>query len=204
MTPFKNFSTNKTFTQRIRKGGLYVAVSAMLAAQISCGSDNGGDWEEVTTYQPTKGVITTIEESATGSFEIVDEQIVPTSAASRVIVRKQNGQSDTLTLDQAKGMVQSQDTIQKSQQTHHQTHSFGRSLWWGSMGYMMGRSFSSPNQPSYYRNGGAGFAGGGFNRISNIASELRTTSTPSRVMRPVSGRSGFFRGGRSSGSSYGG
>jgi hypothetical protein len=226
MTPFKNFSNRTTFQNRIRKGSLYVAVSALLAAQISCGSDNGTDWEQVTTYHPTKGVITVIEETPTGSFEIVDEKVVESLAMSRVIIRKQNGQQDTLTLDQAKGLVQRQDTITTFKTTdpssntgYHSHNSIGSVLWGGAMGYMMGRSLSYPTQSRYYRpeekreerNGGSGgsgvarYYGGSFNRSGNIAQELKNTAMPRTTMRPVNGRTGFFGGGRSSSrGSYGG
>jgi hypothetical protein len=215
MTPFKNFSNRTTFQNRIRRGSLYVAVSALLAAQISCGSDNGTDWEQVTTYHPTKGVITVIEETPSGSFEIVDEKVVESLSMSRVVIRNQNGQQDTLTLDQAKGLVQSQDTMTTFNTTNHSNNvgyhphnSIGSVLWGGAIGYMMGRSFSSPTQSRFYRpeerlderNGGS------YNRSSNITQELRNTATPRTTMRPVNGRSGFFGGGSRSSSrgSYGG
>jgi hypothetical protein len=227
MTPFKNFSNRTTFQNRIRRGSLYVAVSALLAAQISCGSDNGTDWEQVTTYHPTKGVITVIEETPSGSFEIVDEKVVESLSMSRVVIRKQNGQQDTLTLDQAKGLVQSQDTMTTFNTTNHSNsvgyhphNSIGSVLWGGALGYMMGRSFSSPTQARFYRpeerrdernggsssSGGGRYYGGGYNRSSNITQELRNTATPHTTMRPVNGRSGFFGGGSRSSSrgSYGG
>jgi hypothetical protein len=193
MTPYKNFSKETTWQNRIRRGGLYVAVSVALAAQIGCNSDNGTDWEQVTVYQPTKGVITTIEESANGAFEIIDEQMVETTAQSRVIIRKLNGNTDTLTLAQAKGMVQAQDTLggnnAQSHVYHPNNHGIGRSLWWGTMGYLMGRNFSSPVQPAYYRNGNSSFMGG-----RNLAQELKSSSVPRTMMRPTNGRTGFFSG----------
>jgi hypothetical protein len=204
MTPYKNFSQQKTWQNRIRRGGLYVAVSVALAAQIGCDSDNGDDWEQVTTYVPTKGVVTTIEESASGTFEIVDERVVATAADSRVIIRKLDGKQDTLTLLQAKGLVQSQDTLVGSTQNHsnnsHYNHGIGRSIWWGSMGYLMGRNFSSPVQSSYYRNGNTGFSSGTRSAYS-INQELRSTAIPRTMMRPTNGRTGFFSG---RGGSYGG
>jgi hypothetical protein len=208
MTPFKNFSNQKTWQTRIRRGGLYVVVSMALASQIGCGSDNGGDWEEVTTYEPTKGVVTTLEESASGEFQIVDEQVVASSAESRVIIKKLDGKLDTLTLAQAKGMVQSQDTlnnhtVNNGQNSHH-GYGIGRTIWWGSMGYLMGRSFSSPVQSSYYRNGNAGFYGGG-GSVTSIGQQLRSSAVPRTSMRPSSGRTGFFGGrSRSGGGSFGG
>ncbi len=47
MTPFKNFSKDATWPNRLRRGSLYVAVAAMLTTPTGCGnSDNGSDWLE--------------------------------------------------------------------------------------------------------------------------------------------------------------
>ncbi len=199
MTPFRNYSTESTWKHRLRRGGIYVAVAAMLSVQAGCSSDNGADWEEVTVQEPTKGVITTLEEKENGEFDIVDEQVVESKAASRVVIRRQNGTVDSLTLAQAKGLVQPQDTVPPNQHNNqgYRSHGMGMGgvLWWGAMGYMMGRSFSSPVQSAVYRNG---VSRGGFMAGSSTADELRRTSVGRTVRQPASGKSGFFRGFRSS------
>ncbi len=193
MTPFKNFNTQSTWKRSLRRGGMYVAVAALLSGQAACGSDNGADWENVTVQEPTKGVITTLEEQENGEFDIIDEQMVDSKDASRVIIRRRNGTTDSLTLAQAKSLVQPQDTVmprQNNQGYNQGYHSHGMGLggvlWWGSMGYMMGRNFGSPGYSSVYR--------GGYMPGTNVGDELRRTSVSRTVRMPSSGRSGFFRG----------
>lgn len=190
MAPFKNFSKNPSWHNRLRRGSMYIAVATMLAA---CGSDNnqnGGDWEEVTVTEPAKGVITTIEETSEGQFAIVDEQVTANKNDSRIIVQRLSGVTDTMSLDQAKGLVQASDTthVQTQNNTHH-NNGMGRVLWWGAMGYMMGRNMGSPVQSYVYRPGSnSAYASG-----SNTATELQRTSVKRTELRPVKGRSGFFR-----------
>lgn len=196
MTPFKNYGSNPSWKNRIRKGSLYVAVAAMLGTQMSCGSDNNGsDWEEVTVVEPTQGVVTTLEETQSGEFVIADEQTVPHKDSSRVIIKRLDGTVENLTLAQARGLVQPQDTTAQHTNSHtsvvhHHGGGMGHVLWWGAMGYMMGRSFGSPVQSNVYRNGVAN---------TSTMNSLRSTAVSRSVMRPVSGKSGFFKGsGRSS------
>lgn len=191
MTPYKNFSQNSTWPNRIRKGALFLAVSALLAAPGCSSGDNGSDWEEVTVEEPTQGVITTIEETEAGKFTVADEKIAPSRQDSRVIIRRLNGNIDTLTLDQAKHFVGAQDTVRQTQVVNHYHgggFGLGHILWWSAMGHMMGRSFGSP-APSYvYRDAGA---------MGRTANELRRTSVSRTVKVPASGRSGFFKSSRS-------
>lgn len=184
MTPFKNNGKYPSWKHRVRRGGLYVAVAALLAANAGCGdSGNGSDWEEVTVQEPTKGVVTTLEETEPGKFSIVDEAIVESKNASRVIIKRLNGATDTLTLAQAQSLVQPQDTV--SGHAYRPTHGMGSVLWWGAMGYMMGRSFGSPAYSGYYSRGYSG---------AYVSSELQRTAVSRTVMRPVNGKSGFFKG----------
>lgn len=192
MTPYKNFSLNSTWKSRLRRGALFMAVSAMLTAPTGCGDgNNGSDWEEVTVEEPTKGVVTTIEETEAGKFTVVEEQVVASKADSRVIVRHLNGTIDTMDLSQAKGFVGAQDTVQQTTTVRHHGGGFGLGhiLWWSAMGHMMGRGFGSPSQSYVYRDGRSGF---------NTSSELRQTAVSRTVKVPARGRSGFFKGMRSS------
>ncbi len=197
MTPFKNYSTESTWKRSLRRGGMYVAVAALLSGQAACSSDNGSDWEEVTVQEPTKGVITTLEEKENGEFDIVDEEVVGSKDASRVVIRRRDGTVDSLTLAQAKSLVQPQDTVAPRQHNNQGYHSHGMGmggvLWWGAMGYMMGRSFGSPGYSSVYRGGQSGYMA-----RSGVGDELRRTSVSRTVRMPASGKSGFFRGSRSS------
>lgn len=214
MTPFKNFSqpsADASWKRRLRRGGIYVAVAALLAGATACNNDNGSDWEEVQVEAPTKGVVTTLEEVSGGEYSIVDEQVVERPEDSRVVIKRLNGTVDTLNLDQARAFVNPSDTTSNHQSyTHVHHHGLGRTLWWGAMGYMMGRSFSSPVQPYVYRDdrnsgfrSGGGYYGGGYRSGSSVTEDLRRTSTTKTVLRPAKARSGFF--GRSSrGRSWGG
>ena len=225
MTPFKHFSQHTTppvsWKNRARRGSLFVAVAALLSVHAtSCGGgDSGQDWEEVTVQEPTKGVVTTIEETEAGKFAIADEQVVSSKDSSRVIIKRLDGSSETLTLDQARHLVQPQDTAGTHNSSHntayrHHSSGLGGVLWWGAMGYMMGRSFNSPVNPGIYRDdrrsgfsgGGSGgaYAGGAAYRAgTSAASELQRTSVSRTMRQPVSGRSGFF-GGSSRGRASGG
>jgi hypothetical protein len=193
MTPFRNFSTNATWTRRLRRGGLYVAVATLLGTHAaSCGGGDKTEWEEVTTYEVTKGVVTTIEETEAGKFAIVDERVVDGKDSSRVIIKRLSGTIDTMTLDQARGLVGAQDTVYQTV-NRHGSHGLGGILWWGAMGYMMGRSFGSPSPSNIYRN----------NMPSPVGSQLRQTAIPRTQLRPVSGKSGFFSRGARGGSAVG-
>ncbi|WP_353483561.1 hypothetical protein [Haliscomenobacter sp.] len=191
MTPFRHFSDSPKFTHRLRQGGLYVAVAALLATHTACSnSGSSGDWEAVTEYEVTKGVKTTLEEVEPDKFEVVDEQVVEGKDASSVVVKRLTGQVDTLSLSQAQTLVTNSDTTTHSRSSsHYHGHSLGRILWWSSMGYMMGRNFNSTSPAGIYRNGSS-YAG--------VTDQLRSTARTRTEMRPIRGRSGFFsRSGRS-------
>lgn len=225
MTPFKNFTHPATppvsWKSRARRGSLFIAVAALLSVHTGCGnSDSGQDWEEVTVQEPTKGVVTTIEETEAGKFAITDERVVSSKDSSRVIVKRLDGTAETLTIDQARSLVQPQDTAGTHQSSHntayrHHSSGLGGVLWWGAMGYMMGRSFNSPVNPGIYRDdrrsgfsggssGGGAYAGGAAYRAgTSAASELQRTSVSRTMRQPVSGKSGFFGGSSRSKSSGG-
>jgi hypothetical protein len=186
MTPFRHFSHHSAWPRRLRRGGLYVAVATLLGTHAtSCGGGDNTDWEEVTTYEVTKGVVTTIEETEPDRFAIVDERVVEGKDSSRVIIRRLSGEVDTMTLDQARGLVQPTDTVYQRTPGHHGS-GLGSVLWWGAMGYMMGRNFGGYSSPGYmYRPG-----------TTPATQELRRTALPRKELRPVKGRSGFFKGTR--------
>jgi len=189
MTPARHFSTNPKFNDRLRQGGLYVAVAALLATHTQCTNSGGsGDWEAVTTYEVTKGVQTTLEEVEPDKFEVVDEQLLEGKAASSVIIKRLSGQVDTLGLAEAQSLVTSQDTVSTHNRTHYRHgYGIGPILYWSAFGHMMGRSFNSPSPyNNVYRNNG--FASSG------VTDQLRSTSLSRTEMRPVRGRTGFFGG----------
>jgi hypothetical protein len=171
--------------------------------QTNCGSHSdqgsGSDWEQVTVKEATKGVITTVEETSGGQFTILHERVVQSRDSSRVVVKHLDGRVDTLTMAQAKGLVQPQDTIIRTNTvTTNRGGGLGHIIWWGAMGYMIGRNFGSPVPNYIYRDDDrrqrtSGFTTGtGFMSGTRAAEELNRTSTTRTEMRPVSGRSGFF------------
>lgn len=192
MTPARHFSKNPKFNDRLRQGGLYVAVAALLATHTQCtNSGGGGDWEAVTTYEVTKGVQTTLEEIEPDKFEVVDEQLLEGKSASSVIIKRLSGQVDTLGLAEAQSLVTSQDTVSTNSTTHTNTHyrhgyGIGPVLYWSAFGHMMGRSFNTPTPYNVYRNNGLASSG--------VTDQLRSTSLSRTEMRPVRGRTGFFGG----------
>jgi hypothetical protein len=197
MTRYKQYSKNTTWQHRIRRGGLYVAAAAVIAAHTNCGnSSNGSDWEEVTTYEVTKGVITTVEETEPGRFTVIDERVVEGKDSSKVIIRRLDGTVENLPLAQARGLIQPQDTVTVRRDHYHHGGGFGLGtiLWWSTMGHMMGRGFGTSGfaQPGIYR---PGYSGG-----SMATQELQRTAISRTSYVPAKSRSGFFRGsGRSSG-----
>lgn len=76
---------------------------------------------------------------------------------------------------------------------HHYHHGpgLGNVLFWGGMGYMMGRNMGYANNSMVYANRQA------YSRGMNTSSNLRSSYTS----RPSGGRGGFFRGGSSRGAS---
>ncbi|HND89926.1 MAG TPA: hypothetical protein PK971_16455 [Saprospiraceae bacterium] len=213
MTPYKKnihqIPASTPWRQRARRGTLYLAVAALLQLHTGCSDSSNGDWEEVTVQEPTKGIVTTIEETASGEFSIVDEQVVPHRDSSRIILKMLNGTTRQLSPKEAQAMIEPRDTVSNTQHAQYRPHGLGHVMWWSAMGYMMGRNLSTPVNPAIYRDdrryGSSSSYGGGYayRAGSMAASELQRTSTSRTEMRPVSGRSGFF--GRSSrGRSFGG
>jgi hypothetical protein len=200
MTPVKK-SVGSGWKKRIRQGGLFIAVAAMLSPAAGCGG--GDEWEEVSVQEPTKGIVTTLEEQSNGEYSVVEEQVVGTRDSSRVIVRKLDGTQQELTLDQARTLVNPSDTTSNhTVYHHHHSSGMGRAIWWGAMGYMMGRNLSTPVQPYVYRDNNVsnnGFTSRGYARGASISDELTRSSVTRTQMRPARARTGFFgRGGRSS------
>lgn len=62
------------------------------------------------------------------------------------------------------------------------------------MGYMMGRNFNTPVQSYVYRDDRRGNASG-FHTGNFASEELRRTAIPRTELRPIKGRSGFFKRG---------
>ena len=159
--------------------------------------------EQVETFK--KGVRTFITETSPGKFKITDEQQVQDPALAAAIVSYNDGHRDTLSVDAAKKLVQTDESTRhyfnnSGMYGQHHGNGLANALLWGSMGYMLGRNIgmggmggNRMQDENRYRSG-AYASPGVFNRSGNIGNEV----SRSRVVtsRPSGGRGGFF-GGRS-------
>lgn len=174
------------FIQQVKditlSGALTVGLLSVSALPLGCGPDRQ---QYETVY--TKGVQTFIKEVEWGEFKITDEEVVG-EGQSRAIVTYLDGRVDTLTLEEARRIVdiQSDSTATNNQPAQVRHHSgLGNALLFGSMGYMMGRSFNQPVSPGVYASPDV------YNRSSRHTSLVQG----SRVSRPTNASRGFFRGG---------
>lgn len=146
----------------------------------------------------TKGVQTYITEIDNDVFKITDEVVVP-EGQSMAFVKYLDGRNDTLTIEEAKRIVELQaDTTGQSlqaqeqgQQSHYRSSGLGNVLWWGGLGYMMGRSHGIGSYPGFYANPS----------VYNKAQQSSSSLAASRVSRPVNSRTGFFSNSRGSSAS---
>lgn len=143
----------------------------------------------------TKGMQTQITETEKGVFKITDEQVVG-EGESRAIVKFLNGKTDTLTIDQAKRIVDAEGNNQNWENENSQVQAGGyhggglsSALMYGALGYYMGRSMNSRPNPGFYASPDV------YSRAQQHTSVVQN----SRVTRPVNASKGYFRS--SSGSS---
>ena len=155
----------------------------------SCDNRRSRDEETETTY--SKGVQTYIEETEKDVFKITDEKTVEPDE-SKVFITYLDGRRDTLNLEQARRLVDQREEGNNGNYREGNYHHSGLSnvLFYGGMGYLMGRSFSSPPNPAYYANQGA------YQRSQQNVSTL----SRSRTTKPSGSRSGYFGRSRSGGS----
>ncbi|QHT70979.1 hypothetical protein GXP67_32195 [Rhodocytophaga rosea] len=160
----------------------------------SCGNSNAEQEEYEVVF--TKGMRTHIQETEKGVFKITDEQVVG-EGESRAIVTFLNGQTDTLTLDQAKRIVETQADNKDWENDNQQTYNtggyhgggLGNVLMYGALGYYLGRSMNSRPNPGFYASPD----------VYSRAQQHTTVVQGSRVNKPVNASRGYF--GTKSGSS---
>lgn len=181
----KTSSTTRTFfSPRVRQVLLVATVTPALSFLVSC-SDTAT--EEKVEF--TKGVITFMKEETPEQFKIVDEQIVPNKADSKIITEYLDGHRDTMSLYEAQAVHQ--DT------TQHRRH-YHRTYYGGLMGFYLGRSYSVPPSPGVYQDQST------YNRVQNNAgSTLNSTARRTTVSRPSNSSKGYGSSSKSS-RSYGG
>jgi hypothetical protein len=153
-----------------------VAVLGMFMKDCFCSSS-----EDELVEVPTEGTITTVKEVASDDWKIENETPVANPEESRIIAQNMSGTVDTFTLDEAR-LVQADST---GSGTHRGSGRMFSAVSMGLMGYMLGRSMSTPPVASAYANPGA--------HANATAAATRMRSTATTVSRPRSG----FGGGRS-------
>lgn len=171
----------KKSTQKIKQVGLVLGGTLLITGFIACGGQNSS--EEV--LDPTQGVITEVKEMEKDKFRITDEKVVSKKEDSRVIAEYLDGTRDTFTLDEVK--------VVEQQNSSYRHRSMNGILIGGLMGYMMGKSMSTPISSGAYASNAA------YQKSSQANNSLRSTATRRTVSRP---RSGF--GSSKSSRSYGG
>ncbi|MBC7920527.1 MAG: hypothetical protein H7Z75_05495 [Ferruginibacter sp.] len=175
-------------------GTLSLALLGGTGVMQGCGGGRDERQETETVY--TKGVQTFIEETEKGVFKIADEKTVDPED-SKVFITYLDGRRATLNLEEAQQIVGQREEGNGQGQGYNNGgyyHQSGISslLLYGGMGYLMGRSLSTPPNPAYYSNPAA------YQRSQQNA----TTLSRSRTTAPTNSRSGYF--GRSRGFGSGG
>lgn len=172
--------------------GMFVVYSIFFS-----GSDDSSDQDWVTeeVVTPTTGVITTMQEIEPNEFRITDEQTIDDPANSLIIANYLDNTSDTLTLDQAKAIAANTSSSDTTQ-TYRRRSSFTSMAMYGFMGYMMGRSMSSPVRSGAYMDQKT------YNRVNNNTGTRMNNTAQRTTTRKPSGKSGYGSGGSTR--SYGG
>jgi hypothetical protein len=156
-----------------------------------CNSNNSSadSNTEETEVTFTQGMQTHIQETEKGVFKITDERVVG-EGQSQAIVTFLNGQTDTLSLEAAKRIVDSEANggnwdNNNNQEVRQGYYGGGLSsvLMYGALGYYMGRSMNSRPNPAFYANPS----------VYNRAQQHTSTIQNSRVSRPVNSSKGYFR-----------
>ncbi|WP_138991363.1 hypothetical protein [Larkinella sp. C7] len=203
MTPFRKHSILRRVKDITLSTTLSIALLNGTVLLQSCGGSNDSETEQSDRVESSdqfgKGVRTYITETSPGNFKITDEvQVDPKQAGA--IVNYADGHRDTLSVQAAKRLVQSDSSTSRyfnNPSTYHHGSGLSSVLLWGSLGYMLGRSttprFSNEQQ---YRSGVYNSP-----QTYERANRVGSTITSSRISRPSGGRSGFFGGGRSRGAS---
>lgn len=163
--------------------GLLISGSILMGSLLGC----GGGTTETTVLNPTQGVITEIEEMSNGEYLITNETIVSRKEDSRIIASYLDGTRDTLTLAEAQ-------LVDSGNSTETRRSGMSPILMGGMMGYMMGKSMSTPINRNAYRSPAV------YNRSNTSTSTLRSSATRQTISRP---RTGFGSSGGSTRSSGG-
>ena len=187
----KDITLSTTLTIALVNGTVMLQSCGNNRSEEAGGSYGDGPAQETITFK--KGVRSVITETAPGEFKITDEvEADPTQSGA--IVKYKDGHADTLSVEAARKLVQSDPSTSRyfndpGSYGQHHSNGLANALLWGGLGYMIGRSTAPRyNEQSY----SSGFYTNP--NTYNRSQQLGRTVTSSRVVtsRPSGGRSGFF------------
>lgn len=196
MTPLRR----RALLRRVKDITLSTTLSlALLNGSVllqSCGNNDSDEQQTETSFR--RGVRTYITETTPGNFKITDEVQAPSGQAG-AIVNYYDGHRDTLSVEAARQLVESDQSTRNylhNSGTYHHRSGLANALLWGSLGYMLGRSTAPQYRNDERRYGSGVYANSSlYERSSRIGRDVRSSRVV-RTTRPSGGRSGFF-GGRS-------
>jgi hypothetical protein len=171
--------------------------------QSGTSSGKADDYAVGTTERFGRGVLTFITETAPGQFRITDEKPVDPAQAGAV-VRYYDGHRDSLSVDAAKRLVQTDSGTSRylnnpSSYAGYHRNGLSNALLWGGLGYMLGRQSGPQFRNDEQRYGAGVYANRGvYDRTSGLRETVRSSRTV--TSRPSGSRSGFFNRSRGFGS----
>lgn len=181
----KTSQLRQSFPYKYREA-IWVALVTLTLSFLVVSCSNTVTEEQV---EFTQGVITFMEEVEPEQYKIVDEQVVPDKADSKIITSYLDGRRDTMTLYEAQAV--SADTSAHHRHRH-------RTYYGGLIGFYLGRSASIPPSPGVYQNQAT------YNRVHNNAySSMQSSARRTSVSRPSNSSKGYGSSSKSS-RSYGG
>lgn len=194
MTPIRRHAVLRRVKDITLSTTLSLALLGGTVALQSCGNNDSDKEQTETRFE--RGVRTYITETSPGNFKITDEEQTDPDRAS-AIVSYYDGHRDTLSVDAAKRLVesdQSTNTYLHNPGAYHHHNGLANALLWGSLGYMIGRSTAPQYRADERRYGAGVYANSGlYERSTRISDNVRNSRVV-RTTRPSGGRSGFFGG----------
>jgi len=199
MTPLRKSSILRRVKDITLSTTLSIALLNGTVLLQSCGN-NRSDYDEAReTSSFNRGVRTYITETSPGNFRITDEvQVTPSQAGA--IVNYHDGHRDTLSVEAARRLVQTDQSTRhyfdnpSSYGSYHH-NGLANALLWGGLGYMLGRSTAPRYEAERRYSSGFYTNPQAYERANRFGSSVRS----SQATRPSGGRSGFFGGSRSRG-----
>ena len=167
----------------LRRVFLFALALAGALQFTACSSDSSS-----TPAPPTEGVITVVREVSNGEFKIASETTIPDPKESLVITEYLDGTVDTMTLNEARTVAESQDPNDQQRARPARSAGLGYIGWFWLGSRMMGgrSSYYTPNSSAYV----------------NDAAYRRSQSTTGSVMKTSArARGGFGSSSRTGGSS---